>query len=252
MAAVSAAATLSLFAVASASGDIITNDLDAVYETMNLTLPGSSGTTKLYVIVEGVTGGGGGKPVEHPNCDLQGAANKVTLVAHYDESIVDVALSDDGVLAECDDKVTVTVTPVGVGSTTVSFTGIEKTSQDRNLNLTYDQAAFNVDVTGATGGDSGGSRCDNDRAAPAWARAFLKANDQKAKVKGEPNYVAQVARKMGPGTMFGTTYKVEHPAYEKAVYDYMTSTANGLGLSLPKGPDDVRKPGERCTPLPTN
>ena len=81
---------------------------------------------------------------------------------------------------------------------------------------------------------------------------MLKANGLKAKVKGEVNYVAQVARKMGPGTMFGTTYKIEHPAYEQAVYDYMTSAANGLGLSMTKGPDDVRKPHERCTPLPTS
>lgn len=250
-AAVCAAATVAVLTATSASADIISNDYDAtvdsVHEEMNLTLPGSPGKTKLYVIVDGVAGNL--QLADHPGCNINGS-HKITLVAHVaDPAVATVGLSGGGLLDSCADTVTVTVTPEKIGSTQVTFTGIEQTSNDPHLVISYAEADFNVNVGQGTGDDTGGTRCDNDRAAPAWARAFLKANDLRAKVAGEPNYVRSVARHMGPGATFDLISKAVHSSYEDAVYAYMTTT---LGLSMSTGPDDVRKPAERCTPLPTS
>ena len=246
-----AAAALLVAPAASAGADVIGNDydstLDAVHEQMNLTLPGSAGKTKLYLIVDGAPGYL--QPTDHPGCNINGS-HTVTLVPHLtNSSVATVALSGGGVLDACTDKVTVTVTPQALGSTEVSFTGIEQTSNDPHLIFNYEPATFDVNVTQGTGDGGGGTRCEDDRAAPAWAAALLKGNDLRAKVEGKPNYISSVAKHMEAGAVFDTFGKAAHPYYENAVYAYMKTT---LGLSMSKGPDDVRKPAERCTPLPTS
>ena len=246
-----AAAALTVLQATAAGADVVSNDLDtsvdAVHEQMNLTYPGSAGSTKLYVIVEGVPGGG--PPGEHPGCDINGA-NRITLTPVLSVGgVATVSLSNGGVIDACTDTVRATVTPIGLGSTVVSFTGVSKTPNDPNLTITYDAATFDVNVTQGTIDGGGGSRCEADRAAPAWASALLKGNGLKAKVAGKPNYISSVARHMEAGATFDTWGKAVHPTYENAVWNYMKTT---LHLDLPKGPDQVKKPGWNCTALPTS
>jgi hypothetical protein len=246
-----AAAALTVLSATAAGADVVGNELDtsldAVHEQMNLTLPGSAGTTKLYVIVDGAPGYL--QPDDHPNCNINGS-HTVTLVPHLSNaSVATVTLSNGGVLDACTDKVTVTVTPQALGSTEVSFTGIEQTSNDPHLIFTYEPATFDVNVTQGTSDGGGGTRCEADRAAPAWAAALLKGNGLRAKVDGKPNYISSVARHMEAGATFDTWGKAVHPSYENAVWSYMTTA---LHLNLPKGPDQVKKPGWNCTPLPTS
>lgn len=251
IAAGAAAAALTVLSATSAGADVVSNDLDtsvdAVHEQMNLTYPGSAGSTKLYVIVEGIPGGG--PPGEHPGCDINGS-NKITLTPVLSvPGVATVSLSNGGVIDDCTDTVRATVTPVGLGSTEVSFSGVSKTPNDPNLSISYVAATFDVNVAQGTSDGGGGSRCEADRAAPAWASALLKGNGLRAKVAGKPNFISSVARHMETGATFHSWGKAVHPYYENAVWDYMRTQ---LGLSLPKGPAEVKKPGWNCTALPTS
>ncbi|MGN6578218.1 MAG: hypothetical protein ACTHKG_21295 [Nocardioides sp.] len=236
----------------SASADVIYNEIDTSIDTkhelMELVVGGPDGSTNLSVLIEGQPGGG--KPDEHPGCDINGT-HKVTLQSHVAPAgAVQVTLSNGGVIDDCADKVHVTVHPLSlsVGQTaTVTFTGDENTSKDPKLDIEYEQAAFDVTlVNAADGGD--GTRCDGDPAAPAWARALLKGNGLKAKVPGEDNYVKSVAKHMGKGATFDG-YAKSSQSYPYLVEQYLEGL---LGDQLANGPDEVRKPGWRCTPLPTS
>jgi hypothetical protein len=252
MAAVGVATALSTLVAMSASADVIYNELDtsidATHELMKLVVGGPDGETNLSVLVEGEPGGG--KPDEHPGCDINGK-HQVTLLPHVvPAGSVQVSLSNGGVINDCADKVHVTVhaLSLAVGATaTVTFTGDEVTSKDPKLDIAYEQAGFDVKLlAGTNAGD--GSRCDADPAAPAWARALLKGNDLKAKVPGKRNYVWSVADHMGKGATFNG-YAKSANNYPFEVESYLEGL---LGTQLANGPDEVRKPGWRCTPLPAN
>jgi hypothetical protein len=253
MAAVAAATALSTLVAMSASADVIYNELDtsidAKHELMTLVEGGVDGATNLSVLVEGQPGRG--KPDEHPGCDINGK-HHVTLLPHVvPAGSLQVTLSNGGVIEDCADKVHVTVRALTltVGQTAeVTFTGDEVTSKDPKLDIAYDQAAFDVTLIAATDTGDDGSRCDADPAAPAWARALLKGNDLRAKVAGKPNYVSSVARHMGKGATF-EGYAKSSVSYPFLVENYLEGL---LGSSLQYGPDDVRKPGWRCTALPTS
>jgi hypothetical protein len=250
LAAISAVASLSMIMAASATADIIYNEIDtsidAPHELMKLVAGGPDGSTNLSVLIEGQPGQG--KPDEHPGCDINGT-HKVTLESHVQPAgAVQVTMSSN-VIDECSDKIHVTVHPLSLAlgqTATVSFTGDEKTSKDPKLDIEYEQAAFDVRLIAGTDG-SDGSRCDANPAAPAWARALLKGNDLKAKVPGEPNYVRSVARHMGKGATFDDYAKSSH-SYPYLVEQYLEGL---LGHPLANGPDEVRKPGWHCTPLPS-
>jgi hypothetical protein len=119
-----------------------------------------------------------------------------------------------------------------------------------NDNRTFDASQADFDVTVEEGaGGGGGTVCDADPAAPAWAAALLKGNAVKAKGSTLSNYVSSVAKHMGPRAAFDGVDKSDHPDYENAVWDYMKTE---LGLTLMKGPHDaaVVKPGWECTTIP--
>src|ERR1051325_4311067 len=142
------------------------NTIDATHEQMSLVLPGSPGSTTLKIEVQGHP--------DHPGCNIQGGSQYIGLDAVTSTSgIVDVTwLNDDSIFNDCTETLTVTVTPLAVGSTTVSFVeDAAKTSRDPHLTFSLGEATFDVNVTASTGG--GGNICDADPAAPAWAAAIL-------------------------------------------------------------------------------
>ncbi len=258
VAAVSAAAALTVLSATSAFADDVYNDLDGSidvdHESMSLqyddadSIPGPDGTTTMRVRVEDKGEGGD----DFNNCNLPGN-HTVTLVPAYNTGVVSVSIAGGGVIDACTDELLVTVTPVHSGTTAVTFSGLATGNPNAPFTaFDYSGADFDVTVMNTDLGDGnpgGGEICDADPAAPAWAAALLKGNGVKAKGKNAPNYVAMVAHEMGQGATFGSFAKSDHPEYEYAVWDYMKAE---LGLSLGKGPRhaDVIKPGWECTTLP--
>lgn len=242
-----AAIGLVLLSTTAAQADIVYDDLDATvdatHEAMSLQydtadgIAGAAGATTLRIQIEG-------RPDDHPNCNLSGGDHFIQVAPAVDTTVASVALSDDGRFDSCDDTVTATVTPTGVGSTSVTFSEVDGLyNQGAQTRFLFEQAAFDVTVVEADLGSTGGGStvCDEDPAAPAWATAILKGNGVKA--KNIPNYVSSVAAEMGEGATFGGYDKNEHPSYEDEVWDYLSD----LGLALQNGPAVVARPGWECT-----
>jgi hypothetical protein len=217
--------------------DTIDNTIDATHEQMNLTFPGSPGSTTLKIQVNGHP--------DHPGCNIQGGSHYVGLVASTSPAgVVDIAWGGgDAIFNACTDTLTVIVTPLAVGTTTVSFAIDEaNTSNDPHLTFSLAQATFDVTVTEGTGG--GGNVCDADPAAPAWAAAILQKNGFKPKSSAFNNYISQVAHHMENGATFEGFAKNAHPQYENAVHDWMQTT---FGITLPYSAAQSARPGWVCT-----
>ena len=249
LAAICAAASLTVLSATAAYGDTIYNDLDVSVdsdmETMNLTYDtvnfvGSTGTTTLAIQIDG-------KPGDHAGCNIQGGPHFVAVdAASSDTSVATVALSDGGVFDDCGDTVIATVTAHALGTSTVTFAiDSERTSNDPSLTFKLDEAAFMVNVTPLTNG-GGGSVCDADPAAPAWAAAILKANGMKPNSAGFKNYISQVAGAMTPGAVFGGYAKNDHSRYEDAVLAYLRVATGNPNLVMGS------RPGWECHPLSTS
>jgi hypothetical protein len=259
LAAVCAAATLTIVSATSAWADDLGNTpaggVDVDHESMTLEyddvhgIAGPSATTGVILIANEDDGFKG------PDCNLVGAGSggvTLKLTAHYDATVVSIELSNSGVIADCGVPLALTVHPVHSGETTVTFTGELSNNDNAAQNhFTFGGATFDVDVNNVdlSNGGGGGKVCDADPAAPAWAAALLKGNGVKAKGPAVANYVSSVAKHMGLRATFDGVEKSDHDDYEYAVWDYMKSE---LGLTLNKGPHDpaVIKPGWECTTIP--
>ena len=149
-------AALALGAVARA--DDISNSLDssidAVAETMPLTVGGAAGTTDLYVQPQGGDGKSG--------CNLTGSTTLVISVSSSNTSVATVSPASIE-FGSCGDVHTVTVTPVAQGSATVSASQVSNTTAG-TFNLAPVTFTVNVapppntaptiSVSGVTGGAS--------------------------------------------------------------------------------------------------
>ncbi|RIK40929.1 MAG: hypothetical protein DCC55_13485 [Chloroflexi bacterium] len=102
-----------------AFADDISNNLDAVAEVMPLTLGGPNGTTQLYVVPRN----GDGKP----GCNLTGGTTLVVSVSSDNPAVATVSPSSV-TFGSCGDTPTLTVTPVGLGSTTISLSQISNST----------------------------------------------------------------------------------------------------------------------------
>lgn len=240
--AVGAAAAITVLSATSARADTVYNDLDAsvdsALEIMNLTYDtgtstGSSSTTRLRIQIDGHLAG------DHPGCNIQGGPHYVALLAHSgNTSVATVSLPADRQFDGCADSIVATVTARGIGSTNITFSiDQQNTSNDPNLTFSLVEASFTVNVTAGT---TGGSRCDADPAAPAWAAAILKANGVKPGSAGFKNYISEVAGAMTKGAVFGTYVKNAHPQYENAVLTFLKGETGNQGLVM------GRKPGWTC------
>jgi len=243
--AVCAAAAITVLSATSARADTVHNDLDgtidSALEVMNLTYnagtnTGSSGTTRLRIQIDGHPAG------DHPGCNIQGGPHYVALLAQSgNTAVATVSLPADRRFDSCTDSIVATVTAKGIGSTNITFSiDQQNTSNDPNLTFSLAEAAFMVNVTAGT---TGGSTCDADPAAPAWAAAILKASGVKPNSGGSKNYIAQVARAMTKGAVFATFAKNAHPQYENAVLAFLKSATGNQGLVMGK------RPGGTCTPI---
>lgn len=244
-----AAAALTTLSATAASADLVDNSIDAgvdsTLETMTLQYPGAAGATTLAIIVDGVLVPA--DSADHPGCNINGGPHYLDIDAVVTEvgNVVDVTLSNDGKFDDCTDTVIATVTPHSVGTATVSFTGTWNTSNSPSVSFNLTGASFQVTVNPYDGTGTPPKGCDEDPAAPAWARKLLKGNGLKPRMNGV-NYVSEVAHQMGLRASFpsGSLWidKSTHPAYEDAVWTYL----KGRGLSLPNGPTAVTAPGQQC------
>jgi hypothetical protein len=140
-----AVAAFALFA-AVAYADDVSNDLDgtidATAETLNLSFPGSAGTGGLYVAPVNGDGKNG--------CNLTGATTLVVSVASSNPAVASV--SPNSITFEsCGDTPTITVTPHGVGSTTVS---VSQTANSTAGTFNLAPASFAVSVAAAVPSDT--------------------------------------------------------------------------------------------------
>lgn len=228
-----------------AHADTVYNTLDttvdAALETMTLALPGVDMTTTLQLQIDGKSAG------DHPGCNLNGAPHLLQLaVASSNVGVATASFVGSDTFNTCGDVLTVNVHPVGIGTTTISVSELSSdTSNDPNLKFSFGEASFTATVADGviTPIETG---CDANPAAPAWAAALIKGNNLKPK-GNSPNYVSLVAQHMTQGAAFdGFVKNADNQAYANAVWSYMQTT---LGLTLPKGPSDVAKPGWECTSL---
>ena len=124
-----------------ALADQISNDVDATVDTtleiMNLTVGGVNGSVVYRMIP--VTGGDG-----HSGCNFQG---NETLVVAVNTSLPGVATVSPTSLTfnNCNDTKTVTVTPVGAGSSSITLSEI--TNNTGGDTFQYNTASFTVNVT---------------------------------------------------------------------------------------------------------
>lgn len=237
------------FALTAANADIVYNSLDvtvdSTHEVMNLALGGAAGTTTLQIQIE--------NHPDHAGCNIQGAPNYVALDADSSQtSVATVAfLNGDDTFDTCEDVLTVVVTPLASGDSTITFSiDSDRTSNDPALTFGLDQAAFDVHVADGTITPVE-TACDADPAAPAWAAAILQANGVKAKSATYSNSISQVAQQMGTGATFPSggdlVAKNDHPAYEEAVFTYLKTLPGLAGLQA--GPAQAKRPGWECTPI---
>ena len=254
LASVTTAAGLLAASAAGAHADIIYNDLDgsvdAAAELMRLTYnsatatPGPAGSTTLAIEVQDQAAG------DHPGCNIQGGNHYIvldhTIVVTSGTDPVTVSVPDNRFDA-CNETLTVIVTPQDLGSARISF-GIVASSTSNDRNLTFSTAEATFDVTVQEAEAVGGTVCDADPAAPAWAAAILKGSSVKFKPAESANLVSRVAHRMGADstdpTSFGGYTKNTHPQYEEAVRQYL---ADVTGTQLAQT-SAVARPGWVCTP----
>jgi hypothetical protein len=146
------AALLAIPAIALA--DVVGNNIDATLdntaEVMPLQAGGANGTTKLYVQP---TGTGGGLSATFPDptntgCNLSGAANLQVDVSSSNPSVATVSPAS-ATINDCGEPngVTLTVSPVAAGSTTVTVARKAGTTGSATGNFAFGPATFTVNVT---------------------------------------------------------------------------------------------------------
>ncbi|HEU4565162.1 MAG TPA: PxKF domain-containing protein, partial [Gemmatimonadaceae bacterium] len=135
-------------------GNQLDGTLDAVAEVMPLTLGGPNGTTTLYVSPTNGDGKNG--------CNLTGSTTLVVSVASSNTLVAMVSLSSV-TFTSCGDTKTLTVTPVGQGSATISLSLVSNstggTFQLGTATFTVNVApppntAPSLSIAGVTGGAS--------------------------------------------------------------------------------------------------
>jgi hypothetical protein len=232
------------FGSTAATADTFYNTIDATVdaapEVLNLATGGVPVGVPILLQIDGHQAG------DHPNCNLNGDPHFVQLeLANSTPAVASAAFAGgNDTFSSCDDELTVTVTPLTVGTTTITFSELlSDLSNDPHLKFSYAEASFTVAVVDGTV-DQHETTCDANPAAPAWAAALLKGNGVKSKPNGR-NYVSEVAQHMTQRAEFdGVVKNAPDLAYADAVWSYMTTTQL---LILPKGPGDVAKPGWECT-----
>lgn len=144
--ALAVATTATLIMASAAFADDISNDLDAsidaALEVMNLTAGGSAGSTLLSVTPRNEDGKQG--------CNLTGSTTLVTSVNTSNAGVATVSPTSL-TWTSCGDVKTLTVTPVGTGSATISL-GLTSNGTDGTFNL--DPASFTVNVAAAAPSDT--------------------------------------------------------------------------------------------------
>jgi hypothetical protein len=132
-------ATTSELTPAAPRFDDIPNNLDGTIdsdvEVMALNVGGANGTTSLYVQPRN----GDGKT----GCNFNPGTTLVVSIASSNPAVATVSLSPSGTFASCGDVRTVTVTPLAVGSTTISIT---QTSNSTGGTFNLAPASFAVNV----------------------------------------------------------------------------------------------------------
>lgn len=109
--------------------------IDAVAEAMPLTLGGANGTTQLYVTPRNGDGKSG--------CNLTGSTTLVVAVSSSNAGVATVSPSSV-TFGSCGDVKTITITPVGVGSTEIS---VAETSNNTGATFNLAPASFTVNVS---------------------------------------------------------------------------------------------------------
>jgi hypothetical protein len=129
-----------------ALADIVANNLDTTVDTvaeeMPLQVGGADGTTKLYVINQNTNQGD-----TINNCNLNGASNLKVDVSSSIPAVATVSPSS-ATIDDCgeDKGVTLTVSPVAAGSTTITVARTADTTGTASGNFSFDQATFTVNV----------------------------------------------------------------------------------------------------------
>jgi hypothetical protein len=138
LAALAATATLVLAGAATAYADDVSNNLDssidAVAEVMPLNLGGANGTTELYVTPRNGDGKSG--------CNLTGGTSLVLSVSSSNTAVATVSPSSV-TFSSCGDMPTLTVSPIGVGSATISAS---QTSNNTGGTFNLAPVTFTVNV----------------------------------------------------------------------------------------------------------
>jgi hypothetical protein len=133
-----ACVSLAVLPLATAFGDTITNNLDGtvdtVAEVMPLNVGGPAGTTQLYVVPTNGDGKSG--------CNLTGSTTFTVSVASSNVSVATVTPASV-TFASCADTKLLTVTPVAVGSATISLTQTGNTTEG---SFTVGSATFTAAV----------------------------------------------------------------------------------------------------------
>jgi hypothetical protein len=162
--------------------------IDAVAEVMALTVGGTNGTTELYVEPTGGDGKSG--------CNFTGNATSLVVSVSSSNTLVATVSPSSLTFGNCGDIRTLTVTPVGQGTATISLT---QTSNTTGFTFTLAPATFTVNVTpppntaptlnitGVTGGAS-----YNKGSVPAAMCNVTDAED------GNPSFSATLSAIAGP------------------------------------------------------
>src|SRR5687768_11756908 len=133
-----ACVSLATLPLAAAFGDTITNNLDAsvdtVAEVMALNAGGPPGSTQLYVVENNGDGKNG--------CNLTGSTTFTVAVASSNTSVATVSPASV-TFGSCADTKVLTVTPVAVGSATISLT---QTGNTTSGSFTVGSATFTAAV----------------------------------------------------------------------------------------------------------
>ena len=131
-----------------ALADIVTNNLDATVdntaEVMTLEEGGADGTSRLYVNNQNTAAGD-----TNNACNLAGTSNLQLDVTSSDPSVATVSPSSVTIndCTTADNGVTLTVTPVGEGSTTISVARKAGTTSSAPGTFNLAPATFTVNVT---------------------------------------------------------------------------------------------------------
>jgi hypothetical protein len=237
--------SLSLAAGADTIYNTLDGSIDAVHESMTVSV-GTSGSTTLKIDAPKANQQLPGD-TDHPGCNIPGN-HSLLMTANFDSTYVNVSfLNGDNAFNSCDEVLTVTVTGVAATApatpTTVTFSGTPSDPNDPHIGYSYAESTFDVTVLDSVTPPPP-VVCDADPAAPAWANAILKANNVKNKTTVQ-NTISSVAHHMTQGAMFDGIAKNIHPDYENAVYNYLKDTLH-IALPLADAAHSAR-PGWECS-----